>query len=632
MNSDGNEPVDFVAKLEELRAKKAALLPKQPEQPVWKTDDLLPDLGGPILTDADKEFDSFVDSIDIIDAYNKFCGKMTPVTGGKREGIKISCPNPAHPDKDPSAWINLDKQTWYCGGCEEGGDAHDIAAYNLGYPVPAYKQGESFHKLREQMAAQFGFHVKKVMGTTITWQEEVKQPEPDFPVLPVLPHAPGTEDTTPDNVSHMWAEDPGEPEIIYPTINWQGLVREDTFVYQYMKECSKDDSPEEYHFWHALLALGLVVGRKVTLDDTKPVYGNMLVCMLGATGTGKSRSRGHLDKVLKATSPYRPDGSQAVGVKIIPIPGSGEYLVSQFCYEGKDPSGKTSLGYQSVTGIVDFDELSALIARSGRTGSSLGPTIMSFADAKHEVTIGGLTRGDYIAADPFCSITASTQPKAIRNLLSRNDTASGFLNRWIFVGGKQKETESIGGRRSGTLIDLEPAITELKAVRGWGAFERSVLMDDDAYERYDQFFRAKIDPTKRGDDTDLLKRVDLIAKKIMLLLTINLRLESVPLQVVEAMITLFDYVVECYGILNENIGATIQHEIMSEIQRHVLRHLEKTGRGCSARDLVSYTRRRNYGLDQIKKALETMVALDLIEIEEPTSKMGRPTIRYRVVV
>ena len=533
-----DQPVDFVAKLAELRAKKGQTPPPVTQPPVlgsdtdhqWDQSNLLPDLGGPQLTDADKELDSFVDSIDIIDAYRKWCGKMTPDPAGKRESIMISCPKPDHPDKDPSAWINLDKQTWFCGGCQEGGDAHDIAALNLGYPWPNYKSGDTFHKLREDMAESFGFRMKKVPGGTVSWVEPPPAPSP-VPSKPAEVTEATNDELNESNVSHMWADDDeGEDLVIYPTINWQDLVPEDTFLYEYMKACTNDDAPEEYHFWHGLMALGLVVGRKVTLDDTQPVYGNLLLCVLGATGSGKSRSRRHLNHVLREASPYKEDGTATSGVKIVPLPGSGEHLVKEFTYEGKDPSGtgNRSLGPQSVTGIVDFDEMSALLGRSNRQGSTLKPTIMQLADAVPDVMIGSLMRGNFHAKEPFCSITASTQPKAIRTLLNRTDTSSGFLNRWVFAGGKQKQIEVIGGRRSAIQVDLTEAVAELKKVRGWGALERSVHIDDDAFEAYSRFFRSKIEPAKTKDETDLLKRIDLITKKLMLLLTINLRLESVP--------------------------------------------------------------------------------------------------------
>ena len=587
---------------------------------------LLPDLGGN-LSDGEKELDAFVDNIDIIDAYIRWCGKMTPNVGGKRESIMISCPDPAHPDKKPSAWINLDKQTYYCGGCDRGGDIHDIAALNWGYPVPGYQQGETFHKLRRDMAESFGFRIKDVPGGVVTWTED------PAPVAPNVEPEPEAEvDKEDSNVKQMWADEEDEEQdlVVYPTIDWKNLIPENTFLHEYLSATCNDDSPEEYHFWHGMLALGLVCGRKVTLDDTRPVYANLLLCILGATGTGKSRSRGYLDDMLREVAPYREDGTSTTGVKIVPIPGSGEYLVSQFAYEGRDPSNnKISLGMQPVTGVVDFDEMSALLARTNRIGSTLGSTIMSMADARNEVSVGGLTRGDFIAAEPFCTITASTQPKSIRNLVTSGDAASGFLNRWVFAGGKQKQIESIGGTRTGIRVDLTQATEELKKVRGWGALPRVIELDDEAYDAYDSYFHAILEPTKSKDDTDLLKRIDLLSKKLMLLLTINQRQMKVTKSTVEVMIKLVDYAIECYGILSGNIGVTVMQEIVGEIERHIKRHVAKTGRGASAADLVRYTKRRNYGLEQIKKALDVMTALDIIELEPKPPGPGRPTARYR---
>src|SRR3546814_6014676 len=66
----------------------------------------------------------------------------------------------------------------------------------------------------------------------------------------------------------------------------------------------KDDVPEEYHFWNGLLGLGFALGRDVSLMDFQPVYGNLFVCTLGRTGSGKSRAKGHLDRLLSTALPH----------------------------------------------------------------------------------------------------------------------------------------------------------------------------------------------------------------------------------------------------------------------------------------------------------------------------------------
>lgn len=637
------QPVDFVAKLAELRARKGLTPPPPPAQqppasvpePRWSQENLLPDLGGPDLTDADKALDAFVDGIDIIAAYNKWCGKMRPDPAGKREGIKISCPNPQHPDKDPSAWINLDKQTWFCGGCQEGGDAHDIAAYAFGYPVPGYKDGETFHKLREDMASDFGFHIKQVAGGKIAWTDEPPKSPPPPPVPTGVP--PTVQEQLPepddDNVVQMFDESEPDAELVaYPEIDWRSIVPTDTFLHEYMSACTNDDAPEEYHFWNGLVALGLVAGRKITLDDTHPVHANLMLCILGSTGSGKSRSRRHLNAVLREAAPYREDGTQTTGVKLVPEPSSGEYLVHQFAYEGKDPTNnKTSLGYQSVTGLVDFDELAGLLAKANRQGSSLKSTIMNISDAPYEVKIGGLQRGDFIAREPFCTITASTQPKALRTLLSRTDAGSGFINRWVFAGGKRKKIEAIGGTRSTISVDLEPATQKLKEVRGWAGFERVIGLEDDTYQEFNKYFETVLLPMKLKDQSDMLQRIDLLAKKLMLLLTINLKRDKVPLFVLEAVKVLIDYVIECYGIISDNIGVTVMQDVMNDIKRQVENYQKRKGEGMTVSMLVKFLKRKSYTYEQLEKAIKVMTSLDILELEKPKPGPGRKSTKYKVV-
>jgi hypothetical protein len=656
-----DDPIDFKAKRAEFLAKKAQeageALP-EPEKPAeteftWDASVQLPDLNNGKSED-DYELDRIIDNIDFAVAYNKWIGKSNAV-GGKRDGNMISCPMPDHPDRNPSAWFD-DQGRWNCGSCETGGDVYDLAAIHFGYPMPGYKDGALFHKLRQDMAESFGWNFKKVPGGQIIYRDEqpnepvpeVAQPAPLPSTPPVVssgeavqgpdgadsqPAQTPAEVTTPSNISQMWADDDEEEEvIIYPNINWRSIVPEDTFLFEYLSAASNDDSPEEYHFWHGLIGLGHAVGRNVYLEDHNHVFGNLMVCLMGGTGVGKSRSRRWLTTVLKDAAPYHEDGSQTTGVKLVPVPASGEYLVSAFSYEGRDPSNnKSSLGYQPVNGIVDFDELSAMVQRANRQGATLKPTIMSLSDCNDEVKIGSMTRGDIVAEKPFCSIIASTQPKAVRNLLTRSDTGSGFVNRWVFAGGREKQTEVIGGRHATFSVDLTRAIEELRKVRGWGGFEKSIHLSEEAYSAYSAYFRKILEPKKRGDDTDLLKRIDLLSKKLMLLFAINKRQTEVDVQCVHAMMEVMDYVIECFGILGSNIGSTIMQDVINELNRHIIRHMKNTQRGASARDLARYTHRKQITHEQIKKALDVMTSLDMIEIEKPKTTVGRPSIRYKVV-
>ena len=613
-------PLNFSERRKQFLAEQAKKNGAQPEEQQQFSQEDIPDLGDPGYS-VDEELEKAIASIGILEAYTKWCGKSQPKPRqGQVESIKVSCPMPGHADKDPSAWINTDKNTWYCGRCDEGGDTYDLAAIHFSYPRPGYKDGELFHKLRTQMAEDFGYVVKKVPGGQIVYKDDPNAAQA----------APEQEEPASDNVVPLHPEAEEEEELVsYPSIDWRSFVPEDTFLYEYLTACSNDDSPEEYHFWHGLLALGHAAGRNISLDDNKPVFGNLLVCLLGGSGAGKSRSRHWLDHVLSVVLPFQSTGQTPSGVKLIPVPGSGEYLVKSFSFPVADPVNPKHTWYESVNGIVDFDEMAAQMNRANRQGSTLKTTIMGLADTRNEVSIGSLTHKDIIAERPYCSITATTQPRAVRSVLHKGDAGSGFLNRWVFAGGPAKRREVIGGKRSAIGVDLKPAIDQLRSVKSWCGKERLIEWDDDAADKITSFFETMIYPAQKLDNSDLLKRLDLLFKKLCLLFTINLKRDTVPVEAVEACIRMSEYLVNSYGLLEENIGVTVQQEIVTDILRVIRNVFAKQNKAATVRDIQRSLARKNYAPDQLKKALETMVALDMIELIKPKAGMvGRPTIRY----
>lgn len=591
-------------------------------------------------SEDDYALDSAIESIQILDAYRRWIGKeVDEKTTKQKEGVKVSCPEPTHRDAHPSAWLNTENKTWFCGGCQEGGDLFDLAAIHFGFDRPGYKEGSNFPELRKAMAESFGFKVKVVAGTEMVWKEQEEEstptpePAPKSNVVSLVPKPKSEpeplDEETSSNVVKM-REELYEAAIVYPSLNWRKIVPEGTFLWEYLAATSHDDSPEEYHFFHGLLALGHAGGRNVYLDDTRPVFGNMLLCLLGGTGFGKTRSRAWVDDVIEAVLPYHDTGLGATGTKLVSTPGSGENLIRSFEYTFIDPTMPKGPGVRSsVNGIVDFDEFAGLLARANRQGSTLKTIVMQFADSKNYISNASNTGGEFVAYKPFCSITASTQPRAVRTLLSRFDVGSGFLNRWLFVAGARKQREVMGGSHTSIHVDLSAAIEELKKIRGWAGIERQVTFDDISLPIFEDFMSNTVFPAQYDDESDLLTRLDLSMKRIALLFCVNERKTTVTPEMVERLRPIFEYLVKCYGILNDEIGQTQMSEIVNVILDQIVRYEEKHNKGPSARDLIMNLKRK-FAPDLIRRALETMVALDMIDADKPRGP-GRPTLRYKAV-
>jgi hypothetical protein len=660
--------------------------------------DTIPDISNP-KTDFSKKVDEIIDRLDIIAFYKMFCGKMTPEIGKRRESIMISCPKPNHPDKNPSAWISLDKQTWFCAGCNEGGDGYDIAAYNLGFPVPGYKTGRSFHELREAIVGKLGYTTITPLGMkgpilvppaggepekhfikpreTRTLATAAKIPpappappsidaflKPSTPVItpppakaappidpapvpsvapaPPVPDASPTpapgpatvvEPPTPLKTDKALEEDEDDDDIDrdfrYPHLDWRKIVPADTFLYKYLEITAADDIPEEYNFWNGMAAIGLALGRDTVLHDRKPVLGNLYICTIGASGSGKSQAVGHFNNLIRAALPFKFDDPSTRGVRIIPTPGSGEQMISSFTRMlVVDPTKPKELYPFPVKGYVEFPEFADLMSRSARMGSTLSQTLMHFYDARDYISTASRTGGDFEAIDSYCAVLTTTQLKSIRTLMRSRDAASGFLNRWVFSMGPAKKRHLFDG----TKIDITPAIEPLQRIVAWSASVPEVKLSADANKELGDWWYAIAEKYKLTDSTDMLSRLDLLIKKLVLLFAGNSHESIVSVDTIKMVKDVFPYLINTFNAVSARVGNTEEDEMVNAILHAISGHEKKYKDPPTLREIGLRISKKKFSKQQIKKVIETLVALEHIEVmPSPPGRVGRPTVRYHVV-
>lgn len=624
----------FERKLAEKRAAKERLeRAKQELIQIEHDERLVPQVEDTGRSETDLEMDRIIDRVDIIEGYRIWCGKMVPNPKGKTESIMISCPIPGHTDKKPSAWINTDKNTWFCGGCQLGGDVYDLAAYRHGYPVPGYKDGANFHDLRREMAKDLGYTFTKLPGDIVVIEGPedesdgiVTEPEPGTDDDPLADSDGGDDDA--DDLSSvvvdLYTED--EEEMFFASLPWKDIVPKGTYLDAYMAATTVDDVPEEYHFWNGLLGLGFALGRDVTLSDFIPVYGNLFVCTLGRSGAGKSKARNHLTRLLAEALPHDWSSPVSKGVRKVSSPGSAEVLIHNFQKPVMDPADPKRIAYYApVRGFIDFNELSSLVGRASRTGNVTVPTMMQFYDMEDTIATSSMSHGAKEAHEPFASALTTTQPKALRGLITKSDDASGFLNRWVFAPGREKQKFAIGG----TQVDMTPVVPKLEELVGWASsFKARERMewDADAAERFTTFFHNRIEHDKKRSDTDLLIRLDLLMKKLILLFSANRLSRKATLQSVEDAISCYDYLISAYAIPESQIGNTIQNEVAEAITALIAKHPS----GLTLSQIARSLKRRKYPMDLLLKTVDNLVKLGFMRAEAPKAgSVGRPTARYK---
>lgn len=386
-----------------------------------------------------------------------------------------------------------------------------------------------------------------------------------------------------------------DPNIVIPQGN--------NFLRVYYEEAEKHPTPNEFHLFLGLQALGLVVSRRVKLSDFDDVLGNMALVLLGSSTAGKSRALKPISQdILQHDDSKLAWGvneyDEPQGVKYISSPGSGEYLIEVFDYKTPDTELTDSKGKViattpgrpcAVTGLVYYNELSVLSAKSNGPNSAYKGILMDFIDGANRIEAGTRTRGELCAHKPFASFLTTTQPKDLKNTLTKSDIARGLVNRFLFIGGTSKKQKSIGKYK----LDWEPSRRLLEDVHEWSkqisldAPNGVFAIDDwdqDALDLYDKFYHKTIEPTKEHDDSGVLGRIDLHVKRLILLFAINEKSTTIKLNHVESTLGLFDYLLECYGVVAGKVVSSDLSDAMDKIMTRI-KKLEALNKPCTEREI-----------------------------------------------
>ena|GEM_PF-4700366 len=581
-----------------------------------KWDDVIPEIDNDQLL-LNGGLERIID-FGIVAAYQRWCGKSDIEETGRTESIMVSCPRPDHPDKIPSAWLNSEKNVWFCGGCNEGGDIMDIGAYRFGFPITDYKEGRNFPRLIETMLVDMGVDVEsmktKVMIASIEARELKDGAKP----------APEPDGTQPAPVAKI--ADPEFDDAFPETpLDWEDMIEEGTFLHAWMKATTVTRTPDEYLFFLGLQMLSLAVGRKLYLDSTMPVYPNILLALMGSTGTGKSQAIRLAERVVRGALPFDPEDSTSQGVKNIGRPASGEALVDSMCWM---PSGV--IRPQSVKGWLQVDEMAELMTASSRRGSTLREVLLQMYDGKPVIDLESRGMGRVVAVEPFLNLVCGAQPDAISKIMDGNDVASGFANRFIYVSGERKPRKSWAEQPT---VDLDGLDLLLAGVQSWTGTGTGIILDPLAEAEIDESLEWIDKLTEESGD--VFARMELHYLKLIVLICANEREDIASVKILGKARKLIEYVLSATQAVEDATGVSERSRYLSRVEEIVSWFPSRRGgkypTSAMVRGEFSPAMRKNS--EMIFWAIETMVRQGHI-MEAPLTKedvsSGRSKPRYRV--
>jgi hypothetical protein len=668
-----------------------AAKPTSPQPPIYDPD-LIPELESSYeRTQADDEIDAVVDGVDIIDAYIRWCGKMVPNPGGKRESIMISCPKPDHADRTPSAWINLDKQTWFCGPCDEGGDKLDIAAYHFGFPVPGYKTGKNFPELRKRIAEDLGYVVKRSPAGT----EYVERIERETDVAPTLQdEAPPTQNETDDEPKTDFARKVSEARALrlVPTGDHAEGDGSSSTAVPAAPAPSNDktagqpaadvpsapapaapaqpapsivafpsavlESEEEIEYpsidWRKIIPPDTFLRRfmDITSRDDLP---EEFYFWLGMTALGFAVGR---STVLTDSPPVTANlyvclfGRSGLGksrsTKVLT-----ELLGEALPYDHDDPN---STGTYMIPSPGSAEALIDSFSREVPDPSD--PKKIAYY-----APVRGLIRFDELSTlTGRGSRAGSTMKPTLMefydayNRVELRSRGQGHVIAELPFASAVTTTQPRAIRSllaqsdadSGFVnrwifacgpakpkvsfgrvpINIHPCVEMLKSVRGWASKIREIRMSAEALDYWDGVFHGIIEPARNTTDETLLTRTDLHLKKIMLLFALDRHEEEVSLTTAMDAFHLWDYLRSSYSLLAGEIGMGDLEAARSAIKTAIERYYGKHSRGISRRELIANLNHARIPLEQISRAIMLMTSIGEIKEESVKRTSGPAAFRY----
>lgn len=613
--------------------------------PAQTTPRSIPTLPPDLADDIPEPVEGYEDRVDVVGAIKDKCSIVTAVhrwgkpqpnlnIGNRTEGIMVRCPFPIHPDNDPSAWINTNKQVWKCGACDEGGDV--IAFYAARKHELTQQQlradKDKFRQVIGEMADELGIDTDPPAPPVPLPPPEPDDDDPDaVHVLPEpdIPAAPDNEapSAPPDPILVALDPDDFDPRdtdpMVYaglPEYDWLDLdLPQGTFLYDWMDGNTTDlyQVAPEYFIMAGFQGLGLCCGHHLQpVTHRGRSNSSLMLVLIGNTGCGKNFAKDRLIQMFSDVSESRFDETTATGIKCFSTPGSSEALLDALRYEMEDPTAVEKMIPLPVTGLLVENEFKQFVSKSNRKGNeAVKARVIDLYDfcKRRDGNTPELVTADRARMsglrelyDSYFSATFLVQPQVLRSLVTDDDVYSGFMNRILPVYGRERRMDDTTvpanlddpiyyetWRNTWKRIRSHPIGTAVP----WDPDVGKYLMSNDTW------LEAGILVTSKVDGAALLSRLKHQACRLAFLLAVNEGRMTVGVKHFEiALRFVRDYIRPCYTALYSAAKATESQDTKVQLLEYLHRFHHQHGLWPTRRDLGKQ-RFWNAVPDQIQKIL-----------------------------
>lgn len=369
-------------------------------------------------------------------------------------------------------------------------------------------------------------------------------------------------------------------------------------IAKYILYTTKQESPESYHVWSIITAIGAATGRKVFLN--RGFYqifpGQIMVILVGGSAIVRKSTAIRIAVNLV---------QEAQVVEIISGKASPEAFLDSLALGTGIDSATQKMGPRDSHVLISAPELSSFLSKQAYTEALL-PILTDLSDAPKIWSFKTRGKGDVVLRNVCLGFLGASTPDWLAEAIPQNAFGGGFMSRIIFVYEETTPRRNPMPEKEDFEKNLEAEILqELKLI---ASYRGQCHMTRDAQDFFVDWYRTYMETPEAQQDGYYGRRADHLLR-VALIIAIGRRspyeMDSIDLQSADNLLKQIEKgMPDAFAQIGTTAIAREQGRIIQILTRH--------GSNMTLRELTRATWRR-IDLNELMIALQTLKQAGFIE-------------------
>lgn len=401
-------------------------------------------------------------------------------------------------------------------------------------------------------------------------------------------------------------------------LNYNKLVRPDTFIGRYLSYMSVQETALAYDFWCALWLMSCALGRNVIVDRPRaPVFMNMYIVLCAESGvTRKSTAATLAFKILRQLNTLLPEDER---YEIIESKSSPEMLLRAL------DERSTSHGQAKLA--ITVSEMVTFLGKDRYTITMPG-TLTDLYDCPSDRSGGGsLSRGEYNYRNVYINLLTASTPTWLVRAINPEVIEGGFTSRCFFVVSEKRKrsvpwpviSSDDEAQSSVLLTDLHGYSIRAKEVQ-------KISISTGGLATFSRWYTTRdthIDPFRASFES----REDAHILRVAAMLCINDSSWHILNDHVRTAIRIVEDVKRCAARIFEGTGEVGRIAIGIDKVREVLL---ASGKTAVAKGQLYIATRKHLNRNELTSLMDIMHELEMVQkFDQIRDGPGRPATYYR---